>query len=38
MSKTVSAAERRKIVATAEGRGFRFPSYKPRGGERFFRP
>ena len=32
------AAERRQILATAEGRGFQFPaSRKPQSGERFFR-
>jgi hypothetical protein len=32
-----TAAERRKTLATAEGRGFAFRPNEPRGGERIFR-
>jgi hypothetical protein len=34
----IRAAERRKNVATAEGRGLRLRSNEPHSGERFFRP
>jgi recombination protein RecA len=36
--RTLPAAERRKSVATAEGRGTRVVEYEPQRGGRFFRP
>jgi hypothetical protein len=37
MHSSLSAAERRKIIATAEGRGFMLNVYEPRSGDRVFR-